>query len=395
MATRSAANRNESVRTGEPLLQRRAAERAERRGDADERRVHRLDLAVDDVDDDSGGRSDPDRRERGRRGRADSQRPASSSSGTITIPPPTPNSALKNPAARPIRRAGHPPMLRPWPRPQTSCGAPRGRAGRDGALPRLRRGARADRRPAGGRDGAAGDTRRATRLAGRYGSSASSAAGRARTTRAGRRRKGVVYVGTHGLELDPEAEAWRAIHVRGDAKWPPEQTEDKGLSVAFHYRDHRNELRARDLKLIARAGGRPGSSPLRPQGARGAAAARREQGDGGPAAARRARADACARRGRRHHRPRRVPRRRRPRAPRARGGRVRRGAARAPRAADIVVGSTGEFLELLRRSDARRRCRPRAAARALRRAGSCWAGKVRSPRTSRGSRPTTRRGCTT
>ena len=47
---------------------------------------------------------------------------------------------------------------------------------------------------------------------------------------------GVVYVGSHGLELDPEAEAWRRrIHAfAGDASWPAEQIEDKGLSVAFH-----------------------------------------------------------------------------------------------------------------------------------------------------------------
>jgi trehalose 6-phosphate phosphatase len=65
---------------------------------------------------------------------------------------------------------------------------------------------------------------------------------------------GVVIVGTHGLELHPEAEKWRAImrEVAADAPWPPEQTEDKGLSVTFHYRDHSNELQAlRDLKLMA------------------------------------------------------------------------------------------------------------------------------------------------
>jgi trehalose-phosphatase len=54
---------------------------------------------------------------------------------------------------------------------------------------------------------------------------------------------GIVYVGSHGLELDPEAEAWRRrIHAfAGNADWPAEQVEDKGLSVAFHYRDREDE----------------------------------------------------------------------------------------------------------------------------------------------------------
>ena len=54
---------------------------------------------------------------------------------------------------------------------------------------------------------------------------------------------GIVYVGSHGLELDPEAERWRLrIHAfAGAAQWPPAQTEDKGLSVSFHYRDRADE----------------------------------------------------------------------------------------------------------------------------------------------------------
>jgi trehalose 6-phosphate phosphatase len=45
----------------------------------------------------------------------------------------------------------------------------------------------------------------------------------------------LVYVGEHGLELDPEAPRWRG-RVRAFADsvaWP---VEDKGLSVSFHYR---------------------------------------------------------------------------------------------------------------------------------------------------------------
>jgi trehalose 6-phosphate phosphatase len=45
----------------------------------------------------------------------------------------------------------------------------------------------------------------------------------------------LVYVGEHGLELDPEAPRWRG-RVRAFADsvaWP---VEDKGLSLSFHYR---------------------------------------------------------------------------------------------------------------------------------------------------------------
>jgi trehalose 6-phosphate phosphatase len=47
--------------------------------------------------------------------------------------------------------------------------------------------------------------------------------------------EGLRYVGSHGLELAPEAEEWRGpIHdfARG-IDWP---VEDKGLTVSFHYR---------------------------------------------------------------------------------------------------------------------------------------------------------------
>ena len=46
---------------------------------------------------------------------------------------------------------------------------------------------------------------------------------------------GLTYVGEHGLELDPEAEAWAPrIHAfAASAGWP---AEDKPLSAAFHYR---------------------------------------------------------------------------------------------------------------------------------------------------------------
>jgi trehalose 6-phosphate phosphatase len=50
----------------------------------------------------------------------------------------------------------------------------------------------------------------------------------------------VRYVGTHGLELEPEAEHWRGrIHeFAASVDWP---VEDKGLSVSFHYREAADE----------------------------------------------------------------------------------------------------------------------------------------------------------
>jgi trehalose 6-phosphate phosphatase len=58
---------------------------------------------------------------------------------------------------------------------------------------------------------------------------------------------GVVVVGSHGLELDPEAERWRAriAEFAAEASWP--ETELKGLAVSFHFRnaaDEREALRA-------------------------------------------------------------------------------------------------------------------------------------------------------
>ena len=56
--------------------------------------------------------------------------------------------------------------------------------------------------------------------------------------------EGIVYVGVHGLELEPEAQRW-ADSLRSFAaavEWP---VEDKGLSVSFHYRDSTDEQAAR------------------------------------------------------------------------------------------------------------------------------------------------------
>jgi trehalose 6-phosphate phosphatase len=78
-----------------------------------------------------------------------------------------------------------------------------------------------------------------------------------RASAAARRVVGVdelVYAGNHGLELAPEAEAWRdQIERFAEAvAWPREWTEDKGLSLALHYRQAPNlEEARRELVRIA------------------------------------------------------------------------------------------------------------------------------------------------
>ncbi|HET7566416.1 MAG TPA: trehalose-phosphatase [Gaiellaceae bacterium] len=66
--------------------------------------------------------------------------------------------------------------------------------------------------------------------------------------------EGVVVVGSHGLELTPQADRWRATLAAfaADAPWPREQTELKGLAIAFHYRDRADEREAvRELEALA------------------------------------------------------------------------------------------------------------------------------------------------
>jgi trehalose-phosphatase len=78
---------------------------------------------------------------------------------------------------------------------------------------------------------------------------------------------GVVCVGSHGLELEPQAERWRRALAAfaADAPWPPEEIEVKGLAVSFHFRgrnDEREAIRrldeiaetARGAGLVARYG---------------------------------------------------------------------------------------------------------------------------------------------
>jgi trehalose 6-phosphate phosphatase len=52
--------------------------------------------------------------------------------------------------------------------------------------------------------------------------------------------EGVAYVGVHGLELAPEAERWREV-LRPFASEPWPWLENKGLTVAFHWREARDE----------------------------------------------------------------------------------------------------------------------------------------------------------
>ncbi len=54
----------------------------------------------------------------------------------------------------------------------------------------------------------------------------------------------LVYVGNHGLELDPDAAAWeeRLTDLVATTDWP---VEDKRLTASFHYRDAEDEQAAR------------------------------------------------------------------------------------------------------------------------------------------------------
>jgi trehalose 6-phosphate phosphatase len=65
---------------------------------------------------------------------------------------------------------------------------------------------------------------------------------------------GVVCVGSHGLELEPQADRWRRTLAAfaADAPWPEDETELKGLAVAFHFRGWTDEEEAiRQLDAIA------------------------------------------------------------------------------------------------------------------------------------------------
>ena len=69
----------------------------------------------------------------------------------------------------------------------------------------------------------------------------------------------LVYVGNHGLELDPESGVWadRLLRFLNDVEWP--DVEDKRVSASLHYRNAPDEAAARaELERIgdrARAAG--------------------------------------------------------------------------------------------------------------------------------------------
>jgi trehalose 6-phosphate phosphatase len=65
---------------------------------------------------------------------------------------------------------------------------------------------------------------------------------------------GVICVGSHGLELEPQADRWRRVLAAfaADVPWPQGEVENKGLAVAFHFRDRDDEREAvRELDAIA------------------------------------------------------------------------------------------------------------------------------------------------
>lgn len=67
---------------------------------------------------------------------------------------------------------------------------------------------------------------------------------------------GVAYVGSHGLELEPQAERWRRVLAAfaAGAPWPQREVEVKGLAVAFHFRNRADEEQAvLELDRIAEA----------------------------------------------------------------------------------------------------------------------------------------------
>jgi trehalose 6-phosphate phosphatase len=181
--------------------------------------------------------------------------PTSRSCGTIRFPP-APKNALKNPATRPDREQPHEPAY-----PTEVAATANALLERLAAEPRLAAlfldfdGVLAPivARP---EDAEAPLEARAElgRLAARYAFVAvvSGRAGDDVRSRVG--VAGIRYVGSHGLELDPEAERWREplAAFAAAADWPAAEIEPKGLGVTFHYRGRADEDEAvRDLEALA------------------------------------------------------------------------------------------------------------------------------------------------
>ncbi len=157
-------------------------------------------------------------------GRALGRSRTSSRSGTTTIPPPTPKSALKNPATRPITSelaARAYPRAR-CPTPTRSAGSPRSPSGPRSSSMSTGCSRRSSPNPA---DATVPEETRARARAARP----ALRARRLRQRPPGRGRPdgssastGLVYVGEHGLELEPEAEAWvgRLHAFARRPRWP-------------------------------------------------------------------------------------------------------------------------------------------------------------------------------
>src|SRR4051812_34531729 len=251
-------------------------------------------------------------------------------SGTATIPPPTPKSALKSPAVTPIRaRRSTGPMLRRG--GVGSDSAARERPGGGGALPRHRRRPRADRRGPGRLVRARGDPRRAAppgrelrsrRLRHRPPLEAGARDRRRRGAALRRRARAGARAGGGGV-----GRAATRVRRRSGLAGRAGQAADGVLPLPHAPRPRTGTGRARAGRGERAGRGVPGA--LGADGAGGRAAGRREQGHRGAAAARRDGTAARALRGRRHDRPGRLPRARRPRAVGAGRGRVGRGAGRA------------------------------------------------------------------
>ena len=160
---------------------------------------------------------------------------------------------------------------------------------------------------------------------------------------------GVRYVGSHGLELAPEADRWRdeLQQFAASVDWP---VEDKGLTVSFHYREAENEDEA--LEYLERVADRARAAGLVPRFGRKVLEIRPPvEADKGTAVAqllREARLDRAFTR-RRHDRHRCLPRARWTRA-RNPGRRLSDEApSELVSAADIVVDSPADLLTLLAR----------------------------------------------
>jgi trehalose 6-phosphate phosphatase len=99
------------------------------------------------------------------------------------------------------------------------------------------------------------------RLAGEYGLVAAVTGRRSDDARRVVGVDGLTIVGEHGLELDPEAEAWvgRLDSFLDTVAWPAER---KRLTASFHYRTHPRPLQARkELGAVAELAASQGFRP--------------------------------------------------------------------------------------------------------------------------------------